>query len=109
MGQSSSRSQAERTKEILEEKNKEIEKNYCLIANRDKTIVSLTQQVAEKDGLIAQLRENLAIRNASNNNDIENSDEKLNRVLELLEEIKDDVPEEFRLKLDSVLDVGKRS
>ena len=94
--QSSSRSQAERTKEILEEKNKEIEKKNCLIANRDKTIVSLTQQVAEKDGLIAQLRENLAIRDASNNNDIENSDEKLNRVLELLEEIKDDVPEEFR-------------
>jgi len=107
--QSSSRSQAERTKEILEEKNKEIEKKNCLIANRDKTIVSLTQQVAEKDGLIAQLRENLAMRDASNNNDIENSDEKLNRVLELLEEIKDDVPEEFRLKLDSVLDVGKRS
>ena len=67
-----------------------------MIANRDKTIVSLTQQVAERDGLIAQLRENLAMRDVSNNNDIENSDEKLNRVLELLEEIKDDVPEEFR-------------
>ena len=47
-----------------------------MIANRDKTIVSLTQQVAEKDGLITQLREDLAMRDALNNNDIENSDEK---------------------------------
>merc|ERR1712083_201838 len=89
-------------------REREIENKNCLIANRDKTIVSLTQQVAEKDGLIAKLTDKLAIRDASNNNDLD-SDDKLNRVLKMLEEIKDEVPEEFRLKLDSVLDVGRRS
>jgi len=107
--QSSSRSQAERTKALLEEKDKEILNKNCLITNRDKTIVSLTQQVAEKDGIIAQLRERLALKDASNNNDVENSDDKLNRVLLLLDQIKDELPEEFRSKLDSVLNIGDKS
>jgi len=107
--QSTSRNQAQRTKEMLEEKDKEIQKKDCLIANRDKTIVSLTQQVAEKDGIIAQLREELAVKDASNNNDVENSGDKLNRVIKLLEEMKQDAPEEFRSQLESVLEIGRRS
>lgn len=107
--QSTSRNQAQRTKEMLEEKDKEIKNKDCLIANRDKTIVSLTQQVAEKDGVIDLLREELAVKDASNNNDIENSGDKLNRVIKLLEEMKQDAPDEFRSQLESVLEVGRRS
>jgi len=107
--QSSSRNQAEKAKEMLEEKEKEIRSKDCLIANRDKTIVKLTQRVAEKDGIIAELREQLEEGEITNNNCEEVADDKLNRVLKLLEQMKQDVPEEIRSQLDSVLEVGRES
>ena len=82
---------------MLEVKEKEIANKDCLIANRDKTIVSLTQQVAEKDRLIAQFREQLEERDMSNNNGGEDKEnDKLNRVLSLVEQIKQEAPVEFR-------------
>lgn len=108
--QSSSRNQAEKAKEMLEVKEKAIANKDCLIANRDKTIVSLTKQVAEKDRLIAQFREQLEERDMSNNNGGEDKEnDKLNRVLSLVEQIKQEAPVEFRSKLDSVLNVGRES
>ena len=95
--QSSSRNQAEKAKEMLEVKEKEIANKDCLIANRDKTIVSLTKQVAEKDRLIAQFREQLEERDMSNNNGGEDKEnDKLNRVLSLVKQIKQEAPVEFR-------------
>eukprot|EP00092_Neocalanus_flemingeri_P108594 GFUD01139469.1.p1 GENE.GFUD01139469.1~~GFUD01139469.1.p1 ORF type:complete len:1170 (+),score=333.86 GFUD01139469.1:112-3621(+) len=107
--QSSSRSQAKKTKEMLEAKEKEIASKDSLIANRDRTIVTLTQQVAEKDRIIAQLREDLEHRNNTNNNGAPREDDKLDRVLSLVEEINQEAPEEFRSKLDSVLSLGRES
>jgi len=107
--QSSSRSQAQKAKEMLEAKEKEIVSKDNQIANRDRTIVTLTQQVAEKDRIIAQLKEQLVQRNNTNNNGVDGGEDNLNRVLSLVEEIKQDAPEEFRTKLDSVLSVGRKS
>eukprot|EP00091_Calanus_sinicus_P007631 TRINITY_DN18780_c0_g1_i1.p1 TRINITY_DN18780_c0_g1~~TRINITY_DN18780_c0_g1_i1.p1 ORF type:complete len:147 (-),score=40.40 TRINITY_DN18780_c0_g1_i1:65-481(-) len=73
------------------------------------TIVSLTQQVAEKDRMIAQLREELEERDLSNNNGEDKENDKLNRVLSLVEQIKKEAPEEFRSKLESVLTIGRES
>jgi len=48
-------------------------------------------------------------RNNTNNNGVDGGEDNLNRVLSLVEEIKQDAPEEFRTKLDSVLSVGRKS
>lgn len=106
--QSSSRSQANKAKELLESKEKEILVKDNLISNRDKTIVSLSQKVADKDREIAQLRDQLHRGNNTNNNN-GREEERLYRVLSLVEQIQHEAPEEFRFKLDAVLSAGRES
>jgi len=106
--QSTSRNEVEKLKKIIDVKDSELVQKESLISNRDKTILSLTQQVAEKVAIIKHLEIQLEIVNDKLNNN-GGLEDKLNRVLQLVEELKVDASENFRVKLDAVLECGRSS
>jgi len=106
--QSTSRNEVEKLKKIIVVKDSELVQKESLISNRDKTILSLTRQVAEKVELINDLEDQLQIVNDKLNNN-GGFEDKLNRVLQLVEEFKVEAPENVRVKLDAVLECGRSS
>merc|ERR1719357_1692290 len=94
---------------LLTQKNDEIIKKDNVLAPKDETIVCLTQQVAEKDLRIDELKKKLRILKKIKFNNNRGLEEKYNRVLQLLEDLKEEAPDSVRSKLDKVLESENQS
>ena len=71
-------------------------KKENVLATKDKAIVCLTQQVAEKDLRIDELKKKLQILKKIKFNNNRGLEEKYNRVLKLLEDLKEEAPDSVR-------------
>ena len=94
--QSSSKSQLEEAKKMIEDKNKEIKKKDTLLATRDSAILTLRAELAQKDIVISQLKEQLEDKNGSNNNNDVLIHDRLMKVLNLVEQVKNETDGEVR-------------
>ena len=90
------RNDIERLETIIDTKSNEIMKKENVLATKDKAIVCLTQQVAEKDLRIDELKKKLQILKKIKFNNNRGLEEKYNRVLQLLEDLKEEAPDSVR-------------
>ena len=90
------RNDIERLETIIDTKSNEIMKKENELATKDRAIVCLTQQVAEKDLRIDELKKKLQILKKIKFNNNRGLEEKYNRVLQLLEDLKEEAPDSVR-------------